>query len=293
MVSDLPLYAVFALVFLTLWAVIYALMPLVRHSHGLIAPRLARATVRWGGLGRVANRYKAYGPIVAIVLVGGVVTAIAGDQFLDLAELVHAKSTVLQETDARITNWAIAHRSASATSFFVVMTTIGGPVGASVISAIVAAILLIKRRYRWFLYLAVTSLGGGLLNMELKRYFARARPDIAEMLRRAQGYSFPSGHAMGSTVVFGALSYLAFRTAPKWRWKTAALALALTLILAVALSRVYLGVHWVSDVAAGIACGALWVGVTTVAYETLRRVRRLRAHRVVNRSSIRVGARGE
>src|SRR6266511_4110769 len=61
-----------------------------------------------------------------------------------------------------------------------------------------------------------------------------------------------SGHAMGSTVVLGAVSYLAFRTATRWRWKTACLALAWTLILGIALSRVYLGVHWSSDVAAGI-----------------------------------------
>src|SRR3989442_15479017 len=96
----------------------------------------------------------------------------------------------------------------------------------------------------------------------------------------APGYSFPSGHAMGSTVVLGALSYLAVRTATQWRWKAAWLALTWTLIAAIALSRVYLGVHWISDVAAGVVAGMLWVGVTTLAYETLRRIRLLRAMRV-------------
>ncbi len=100
------------------------------------------------------------------------------------------------------------------------------------------------------------------------------------MLRLAQGYSFPSGHAMGSTVVLGALSYLAVRTTTRWQWKAAWLALAWTLIAAIALSRVYLGVHWISDVAAGVVAGALWVGVTTLAYETWRRIRLLRAMRV-------------
>src|SRR6185436_286450 len=134
-----------------------------------------------------------------------------------------------------------------------------GPVGVGVIAVIAMIALVIRKRYRWLIYLAVTAGGGALLNLELKRYFERARPDVAEMLRRAHGYSFPSGHAMGSTVVFGALSYLAFRTAVHWRWKTASLALGVTLILAVALSRVYLGAHWISDVAAGIACGSAWV----------------------------------
>ena len=287
MASDLFLYNAFLLVFLIVWAVLYSLRPLIRRSHVLFAPALTRAMVRWGVISRFSDRFKAYGPIAAILLGGAVLTAFAGDQFLDLAELVHARSAVLQTADTRITQWAIAHRSADFTDFFVVMTTIGGPAGVIVIAAIVSAVLFVKRRFRWLLYLAVTAGGGGLLNMELKRYFARARPEIAEMLRRANGYSFPSGHAMGSTVVFGALSYIAFRAFPQWRWKTAALAFAITLILAVAVSRVYLGVHWISDVAAGVACGAIWVGVTTMAYETLRRVRRLRAQRLVSRSSMR------
>ena len=133
--------------------------------------------------------------------------------------------------------------------------------------------------------------GGALLNEALKLYFARARPDIAEMLRQAQGYSFPSGHAMGSTVVFGALSYLAFRTATQWRWKAAAVALGATIVLAVSLSRVYLGVHWISDVVAGIAAGTLWVVISTMAYETMRRIRLLRAVQREARSSVRA-ARG-
>jgi undecaprenyl-diphosphatase len=291
--SDLILYGGFVVVFLVLWGAIYVFLPLVRHGHAVLAPTLARAAVRWAGITKFTERYKAYAPVALILLAGGVLTALAGDEFIDLAELVHAKSTVLQTADARGHAWAVAHRSSSATGFFVVITIIGGPAGVGAIAGIAAIILVVKKRYRWLTYLLFTAGGGGLLNLELKRYFARARPDIAEMLRRASGYSFPSGHAMGSTVVFGALSYLAFRTAAQWRWKTAAVALATTLILAVALSRVYLGAHWTSDVAAGIACGAIWLAVTTVAYETLRRIRRLRAQRPLNRSSIRAAARGE
>jgi len=83
---------------------------------------------------------------------------------------------------------------------------------------------------------------------------------------------------MGSTIVFGALAYLASRVLTQWRWKSAALALACTFILSVALSRVYLGVHWISDIAAGISAGLLWVVITTVSYEVLRRARALRSH---------------
>lgn len=276
MVSDLLLWGGFLVVFLVLWGAIYVLLPIVRHGHGFLAPRIARAMVRWGGVGRFTERYKAYGPVALIVVAGAVLTAWAGDGFLDLAEAVHAKSDILQTFDVLAHSWAVAHRTSGATSFFVVMTNVGGPFGVGTIALAVCAVLLLQKRYRWLAYLLVTAGGGAVLNVELKSYFERARPAVAEMLRRANGYSFPSGHAMGATVVFGALSYLAFRTVIGWRWKTAVLAFAMTMILSVALSRVYLGAHWISDVGAGIACGTMWVAVTTVAYETLRRVRRLR-----------------
>jgi membrane-associated phospholipid phosphatase len=81
---------------------------------------------------------------------------------------------------------------------------------------------------------------------------------------------------MGSAVAFGALAYLAFRVIRSWPAKAAAIAFLYTLIAAVALSRVYLGVHWISDVLAGVTAGTVWVTTTTVAYETMRRIRRAR-----------------
>ena len=225
------------------------------------------------------SRFRAYGPIAAILAAGALLTMWAGDGFIDLAEALHANNPRMAEFDSLAHAWAAVHRSADSTLFFVTMTTIGGPLGLAILGVIVAGVLAIKRRWRWLIYLAITCGGGALLNLELKRYFERARPALAEALRQAHGYSFPSGHAMGATIVFGALAYLATRVLAPWRWRSAAIALACTLICSVALSRVYLGVHWISDIAAGISAGTLWVVVTTVAYEVLRRARALR-HRV-------------
>jgi membrane-associated phospholipid phosphatase len=266
------LWAGFFALFFALWGLIYAFW----HAGGKLTPVLARATVRWARIGKYTDKYKAYGPVLLLLVAGAVLTALAGDEFLDLAELVHSKSPQLQQFDVRLHAWAVSHRSANATAFFTIMTIVGGPVGLAVIAVIVAAVLVVKKRYAWTVYLLITAGGGALLNLELKRYFARARPDIAEMLRRSQGYSFPSGHAMGSTVTFLALAYLVARMSITWRWKSAAIALAWTLIVSVALSRVYLGAHWTSDVVAGVAVGTIWVSVTTVAYEAFRRVRRIR-----------------
>jgi undecaprenyl-diphosphatase len=98
-------------------------------------------------------------------------------------------------------------------------------------------------------------------------------------LRGAHGYSFPSGHAMGSMIVAGAFAYLGYRALPTIASKAAAVAAATTFVITVAASRVYLGVHWISDVGAGLTGGLLWVLGITVAYETFRRIRLIRALR--------------
>jgi undecaprenyl-diphosphatase len=285
------LFAAFVAVFLILWAILYALLPLTRRGRGFGASFMARFSARYSRIPGFADWARAYGPIVLIVIGGAMLTGWAGDTFLDLAEEVHSHSPKLQRIDSVVHAWAISHRSPGATTFFATMSTIGGPVGLAALVLGVIVVLLLLRRFQWILYLAVTVGGGALLNQELKRYFERARPDLAEMLRQAHGYSFPSGHAMGSTVVFGALSYLAFRTATQWRWKAAVVALGATIVLAVSLSRIYLGAHWISDVVAGIAAGTLWVVLSTMAYETLRRIRLLRAIQREARSSVRA-ARG-
>jgi undecaprenyl-diphosphatase len=206
-------------------------------------------------------------------------TAVAGDAFIDIAERVHAESPALLQIDADAHEWARFTRTGGSTLFFTTLTLIGTPVGLGILVAAVSAVLAFRKRYRWTAYLMVTTTLGGLLNLQLKSYFARARPELAEALRNAHGYSFPSGHAMGSAVTFGALAYLAFRVIPRWRYRAAAIAFAATMILAISTSRIYLGVHWISDVGAGIAAGLIWVIAATVAYETMRRIRLVRALR--------------
>ena len=120
---------------------------------------------------------------------------------------------------------------------------------------VVVAALLARRRRRWAAYLALTAVGGVLLNQLLKRHFVRPRPDLASAVLGATGYSFPSGHAMSATIVLGALGYLAARSARSWAVKSAAFSAFATLALAIGVSRLYLGVHWASDVVAGFAAG--------------------------------------
>ncbi len=259
----------FLILFLLLWLVFLVAEPALE--------RLLKRTAHW----TARFRYRDYLPVAMVILIGLTATLVAGDAFEDLAELVQSNSTQLHEIDARVHDWARDSRTAGATRFFTTMTIIGTPVPLGIVVAIVTFLLLSKRRWRWAVYLVFTAGIGSLLNLALKTYFHRMRPDLAEALRHASGFSFPSGHAMGSTIVFGALAYVAIRalTHWQWRWRAAALAFAVATIVAIASSRIYLGVHWISDVGAGIAAGATWVTTTTVAYETFRRIRLIRALR--------------
>lgn len=257
----------FLLLFLLLWLFFYAFLPLIEKLLG----RAAHFTAKF--------RYRDYLPVISVLGIGIVATSFAGDAFLDLAERLQAGSSRMHQVDREVHQWARTAHTDGSTRFFTILTIIGTPVGLAIVVLVVAAILAMRKRWKWAAYLVFTSVVGGLLNLQLKAFFARARPDLAEALRHTSGYSFPSGHAMGATVVFGALSYLAFRAIPNWRERAAAVAFSVSMIAAIATSRIYLGVHWISDIGAGLAAGVIWLATTTVAYEAFRRIRMIRSLR--------------
>ena len=257
----------FLLLFAVLFVFFYATLPLLER----LLKRAAHFTTKF--------RYRDYLPVLIVLAIGIAATSLAGDAFLDLAESVQEESARLHRADAEVHQWARTAYTSGSTYFFTALTIIGTPVGLGIIVAVIVALLLMRKRWRWAAYLLFTTGVGGLLNLQLKAYFARSRPDLAEALRHASGYSFPSGHAMGATITFGALSYLAFRILPRWRWRAMAVAFSVSMIVAIASSRIYLGVHWISDIAAGIAAGVIWTVTTTVAYEAFRRIRMIRSLR--------------
>jgi membrane-associated phospholipid phosphatase len=119
--------------------------------------------------------------------------------------------------------------------------------------AFVLALALLRFR-REATFAAVALGGSGLLNLAAKHVFARERPALWDSIAPEATYSFPSGHAMGSATLACVLVLLAWRT--RWRWPVFVVAAVFT--LAVGLSRVYLGVHYPSDILAGWAAAAAW-----------------------------------
>ena len=138
------------------------------------------------------------------------------------------------------------------------ITALGGVSVLTLLTVIVAFYLLVARKAATGLFVAGAILGGGLVGVALKALFERPRPDVVAHLVDVSTTSFPSGHATNSAVVFLTLGALLARTQKDRAVRLYLMGAAILLTLAVGTSRVYLGVHWPSDVAAGWCVGAAW-----------------------------------
>jgi undecaprenyl-diphosphatase len=134
-----------------------------------------------------------------------------------------------------------------------------------------AAVLALRRRWRLAAYLLVTGAGELVLDPVLKALVGRLRPVVAHPIAHGNGDSFPSGHALGSIVCYGAL-LLVFLPAARGKRRRALTAVIVTLIVVIGISRLLLGVHYLSDVLGAWALGISWLGVTAFAFEVSRQV---------------------
>jgi membrane-associated phospholipid phosphatase len=161
------------------------------------------------------------------------------------------------EVDEAIRDWVIAHRNGMLTEVMVNASRFGSTPSLVVLAFVAAAWLAWRGRRADSLLVVLGTAGGLALAPLLKLVFTRPRP--TGHLVFVDSWSFPSGHSLNSMVVLGLLTVLAMRERPGPLWRTLFAALGAFLVLVVGFSRVYLGVHWPSDVLAGWLIGALWL----------------------------------
>lgn len=137
---------------------------------------------------------------------------------------------------------------------FLLVSRLGYGQGVVPIDVVLVLALAWRRRFREGLFAGLAVAGSALLNVAAKHVYARARPDLWLSIAPETTWSFPSGHAMGSMTLGAVAVLLAWRT--RWRW--AVVAVAAAFVLLVGLSRVYLGVHYPSDILAGWAAACAW-----------------------------------
>src|SRR6202043_1941361 len=199
-----------------------------------------------------------------------VVTA-AAFVFALLLVLVRLQWSPLESVDhgaaARLNSLVASHAAVVSIVKAVTWLCSGGVLWTLIGIAVV--VLAIRRRWRLAIYLLVTGAGELTLDPVLKDLVGRLRPVVAHPVAYGTGDSFPSGHALGSIVCYGAL-FLVFLPVTRGIWRRVFTAVIVTLIAAIGISRLLLGVHYLSDVLGAWALGITWLGVTAFAFELSR-----------------------
>ncbi|HET9956181.1 MAG TPA: phosphatase PAP2 family protein, partial [Polyangiaceae bacterium] len=150
-------------------------------------------------------------------------------------------------------------------------TALGGKAVLTLVTVAVVGHLLLRRKPRSAVFVAISVVGGALLSSALKGIFVRPRPALVTHLAYVTSSSFPSGHSMLSSAVYLTLAGLLARSEASLVRKAYILLWATILALLVGFSRVYIGVHWPSDVLAGWAAGAAWAAFCWTVARALQR----------------------
>ena len=206
---------------------------------------------------------------------------LAAALFLTLAASTLLFSQLAQEMasgelvsiDGSIGVWVQLHATDFATPLLSAITHLGGADVLLVITLVTTGSLLLRRRVAHAALMGAALAGGHAFNAVLKAAFERPRPSFSDPLATAAGFSFPSGHAMISLTVYGALAFVIAARVGSRRAQLLVLSLAAALVLAIGFSRVYLGVHYASDVLAAYSAGLAWLMICALALLAAARVR--------------------
>jgi membrane-associated phospholipid phosphatase len=231
----------------------------------MTSTKLGEATNRWHAVRRFIrarldrNSELGLRLTVNVILFGGAIWAFAGllEEVLDNETLV--------EWDVRVNAWAHGHVTAAGVRFFRAVTLIGWP-GVWLIIALFAFWLFWRRERFLFWAWIASNVGGGILQFVLKLTIHRNRPQYAAGYLHGQSYSFPSGHTMSATICWSLMVVCAGLSLGWDSTRRARLYLvSTTIILLIGFSRLYLGVHYPSDVLGGLMIGTAWVVLCTTA----------------------------
>ncbi|WP_312870520.1 phosphatase PAP2 family protein [Gordonia asplenii] len=173
--------------------------------------------------------------------------------------------------DVDVYRWVTQHRGEPWISVARVLTLLGTTIVLTVLTLVVVLALAATRRCSTAVLVGVGSVSGYVLMVALKDVFGRERPPVADRLLKIDSNSFPSGHAMMTAICFGLFAVSAYYCSAWLRRHAWVLALAPVLSVLVGCTRVYLGVHWMTDVLAGWVIGALWVVLCVAAWRRLTR----------------------
>jgi undecaprenyl-diphosphatase len=238
-----------------------------------MTPTPSRRPHGWAAF--LAARFSPRGAFGLQLTLGVVLILLASWAFGELAEDV-VRGAAITQVDVRLAHWFHARATPGFTRAMLFVTHWNGLAGSSVMAFLLALWFRHRRYHEWLLLTVLAVPGGMLLNVVLKHVFQRARPSFDDPLLTLETYSFPSGHTAAATVFYGLLACWLFTRVRGWPMRALVVLGAAAMIGLVALSRMYLGVHYLSDVLAAALESCAWLAVCITAVSTLRRQRALR-----------------
>ncbi|MGB2760888.1 MAG: phosphatase PAP2 family protein [Maribacter stanieri] len=218
------------------------------------------------------NQYNTTLPYVITVIVALIVVVGGINLFIELTETL--KTDLLATYDTTITDYVISYRSPNLTSYFKFMTNVGDVYGYLIVLVIFLLLsLLVFKRWKYVVQATLVLTLATVSNMMLKRFIDRARPGI-EHLVSVETLSYPSGHAMSAMAFYGFLIFLVTKFKIHKVIKYALIAILILLILSIGISRIYLGVHFPSDIAGGFIAGFIWVVFCVLVFDVIELFRK-------------------
>jgi membrane protein DedA with SNARE-associated domain/membrane-associated phospholipid phosphatase len=244
----------------------------------LTTPQLRQLSARYPRTWTFVSARFARGEYLGLHLTVGLAISLAGLWLFSgiTEDVIHHDP--LTRFDVTLLNWLHAHATPTGYAIFNAISVLGSPVAMAVVALGVGALLVARRRWIVLGGWAAAFAGGTILQAALKVVIRRPRPPYVADFLSESSWSFPSGHAMGSLIGYGMLAYILL-VVVRIHGRGAQIAVllgAVLLIMAIGLSRLYLGVHYFSDVMGGYAAGVLWLSACISGLEGLRsqRVRR-------------------
>ena len=240
--------------------------------HILLSPRMRALSARYPRTWTFVAARFARGEYLGLHLTVGLAVSLAGLWlFSEITEDV-IRHDPLTQFDVTLLTWLRAHATPTGYAIFNTISVLGSSMAMAVLALGVGILLAAQRRWIVLGGWAAAFAGGAILDVVLKLVIRRPRPpDAADFLSGAS-WSFPSGHAMGSLIAYGMLAYILL-VVVRIRGRGAQIAVVLgaaLLIVAIGSSRLYLGVHYFSDVVGGYAAGVLWLSACISGLEGLR-----------------------
>lgn len=225
----------------------------------------------------VARRMGPYAAMWIVLAAGGLLVVGLAALAAEIYESV-VETDGMAGVDGPLLAWAVEQRTPELSAGVTAFTDVGGTIGMPVLAVLVIAVLSrISRSWRPLILIGVAALGSLAMTIVGKNVIGRSRPDLADAVPPYESSpSFPSGHTLNSTAIVAVIAYLCCLEIDALLGRLAVIAACSLFVVLMGLSRVFLGHHWFTDVAAAWALGLAWAALVVLAHRVFHTVRRVR-----------------